>query len=196
LMKRNQLTAKAKKTPKNNTPADTKDTLLSIGRILRPHGLHGEVKAELLSTVANRFRTLEEVILELRTGERIACTIEYVRECGDILKFLKIDDRNAAEKLKGAYITVTRDNAAPLDSDSYYIFDLVGLEVFTADNEKIGRVRRVEEYPAHDVIVVEKNDEILMVPAVREYIQEVDLSGKRMTITVPEGLPGGPKGVD
>lgn len=183
------------KTSRNDTHNLNYDTLVTIGRVIKARGLHGEIRVEPLSNIVGRFKFLHEVILELKSGENIDFSVEYSRISGVkvILKLKGIDNRDAAEKLSGAYINVTLDNVAPLDDNSYYIFDLEGMGVFDSSNNKIGSVKRIEQYPANDVIVVEKETEEVIIPAIKEFIVGVDLKSKKLTVNLPEGLPRYPK---
>jgi len=183
------------KTSRNDTHKLNYDTLVTIGRVIKARGLHGEIRVEPLSNIVGRFKFLHEVILELKSGENIDFSVEYSRISGVkvILKLKGIDNRDAAEKLSGAYINVTLDNVAPLDDNSYYIFDLVGMGVFDSGNNKIGCVKSVEQYPANDVIIVEKETEEVIIPAIKEFIVGVDLKSKKLTVNLPDGIPRYPK---
>ena len=189
------MTKKLIKKSRNNTHNLNHDTLVTIGRVIKARGLRGEIKVKPLSNVLDRFKFLHEITLELKNGENINFNIEYSRISGVniILKLNGIDDRDAAEKLRSAYINVTLDNVAPLDNNSYYIFDLVGMGVFDSGNNKIGSVSRIEQYPANDVIVVEKETEEIIIPAIKEFIVGIDLKSKKLTVNLPEGLPRYPK---
>ena len=61
-----------------------------------------------------------------------------------------------------------------------------GLDVFDLDDKKIGFVKRVEEYPANNVIVIEKETEEIMIPAIKEFVIEVDLKANKIIVNLPE----------
>ena len=189
------MTKKLIKTSRNDTHNLNYDTLVTIGRVIKAHGLRGEIRVGPLSNIVGRFKFLHEVILELKSGENIDFNVEYSRISGVkvILKLKGIDNRDAAEKLSGAYLNVTLDNVAPLDDNSYYIFDLVGMGVFDSGNNKIGCVKSVEQYPSNDVIVVEKETEEVIIPAIKKFIVGVDLKSKKLTVNLPDGIPRYPK---
>ena len=173
------------------------DRLVAIGRVIKAHGLRGEVRVEQLSNVTGRFEFLDEVTLELKNGECFHYDVEYTKIKGvyAIFKLNGIDNRDDAELLRGAYVNVSHERVAPLDDNSYYAFDLECMEVFDSSNKKIGFVKRVEHYPANDVIVIEKKDEDIMIPAIREYIIDVNIKAKKLTVNIPEGLPAYPNRV-
>ena len=172
------------------------NTLITIGRVIKALGLYGEVKVESLSNISKRFKSIRKITLELKSGELIQFDVEYSKISGVnvILKLNGIDDRKEAEKLKGAYVNVTLDRVAPLDNNSYYIFDLEGLKVFDSGNKNIGIVKRVEQYPANDIIVVENENEEILIPAIKEFVVGIDIEAKKLTVNLPEGLPTYPKG--
>jgi len=175
--------------PYHNTGAESE--LIAIGRVNRAQGLRGELRVIKLSNVADRFSSLNTVILELKNGTRINYTIEYVTESDNhvLIKLYGVHDRNDAEALKGAYIMVKTNDIPPLDNDYYYSFDLVGMDVYDTGDEKIGTIKKIEHYPAQDVLVIELKGKTVMLPAVKEYILEIDVKTKTMRVDIPEGLP-------
>lgn len=170
--------------------------LVAIGRVLKARGLCGELKVESLSDVDDRFKDLLTVFLELKNGSIVTHQVETAKKSGNvvIVKLKDIDDRNTAESFHGAYMCVDRQNVAILPDDSYYVFELEGMEVLDPVGEKIGRVIRVERYPANDVIVVGMDNQDVMIPAVKKYILDINSKEKYMTVNIPEGLPVYPKG--
>jgi len=190
------LTEKSEKKLKSKRHTLKHNTLITIGRVIKALGLYGEVKVESLSNISRRFKSIRKITLELKSGELIQFDVEYSKISGVnvILKLNGIDDRKEAEKLSGAYVNVTLDRVAPLDNNSYYIFDLEGLKVFDSGNKNIGIVKRVEQYPANDIIVVENENEEILIPAIKEFVVGIDIEAKKLTVNLPEGLPTYPKG--
>ncbi|MBN1291518.1 MAG: 16S rRNA processing protein RimM [Candidatus Latescibacteria bacterium] len=180
----------------NNRLTEHYDNLVAIGYILKAKGLHGEIKLKSLSNIAGRFDLLEEVYIELKDSSVIKHTVEYAKLFGEyvIVKLEDINDRAYAESLRGAYVLVDDKNLATLPSESYYIFDLIDMEVFDSDNLCIGKVLCVEQYPANDVIVIRTENNDIMVPAIKEYILDIDTKNKRIMVNIPEGLPEYPNG--
>jgi 16S rRNA processing protein RimM len=77
---------------------------------------------------------------------------------GAIARFAEIADRNAAEALRGALVTVPRSALPPLDEGEYYHADLIGLPCESADGEPLGIVVAVENFGAGDILEIEKAD--------------------------------------
>lgn len=170
--------------------------MVAIGKVIAIHGLRGQLKVKSITDNPDRFDELKSVFLEPRNGETISFTVEKVRTQGDhvFLKLQGVDDRTDAEAFRGAWVSVDKAEVPPLAADSFYIFELEGMEVFGPDGMRIGVVIRVEEFPANDVIVVESETEEIWVPALKDIVREVDAANRRMIVVLPEGLPVYPKG--
>jgi 16S rRNA processing protein RimM len=163
---------------------------LIIGEVLRPHGLRGEVKVEILTEFPERFRLLKEVYLSDEGDEPRPYQLEQVRyhQGFAILKLGTCDDRTAAEKLRGRLVQIPRELAMPLEEGAYYIYQIVGLEVWTEAGEYLGRVVEVLENPANDVYVVQGPRGEILLPAIESVIRQIDLPAQRMTVTLLAGL--------
>jgi len=172
----------------NNIGNNSPGKLFAVGRIIDAHGLKGEIKVYPLSNISERYDYLKKVIIEMPDGKFVESDVEYSKPFGEyeIMKLVGIENRDDSEKLKGAYINVVPENLAPLDKGSYYIFEFEGLDVFSQDGEKLGNVARIEEYPSNAVIIVKTETSEIMVPAVHEYIKEVDIGGKRIVVVLPD----------
>ena len=165
------------------------EDLLKVGVITTTHGVRGEVKV-FPTTDAERFMELEYVILD--TGrEKRELTIQNVKFFKNlvILKFEGIDNINDIEKYKGKELWVPREEAQELDEDEYYIGDLIGMDVLLEDGTRFGSLKDVMETGANDVYVVETEEgkEVLL-PAIHDFIMDVDIEKNAMTIHLMKGL--------
>lgn len=156
-----------------------------VGRVAKAHGIRGEVSIEILSDHPERFAV--GALLGHRDAQ---LTVETVRpHQGRLLvKFEEVADRNDAERLRGAMLTVPSAERLPLPEGRYYPSDLVGLDVVAADGTTLGRFARVVESPAHDLWAVAVGAREVLVPAVEAFIVSVDLPARRITLDPPEGL--------
>lgn len=161
-----------------------------LGQITSAVGLKGEVKVYPLTDYIERFSELKQVLVE----DEIF-TIEKVRYQPNmaIIKFLGIDDRNAAEKLKNLYLNIKREDARELPEDTYYISDLIGLSVITEMNEKIGELLNVIQNTAQDLYEIKTTNESdiedkFYLPAVEEFILDINMEKREMIVRIPEGL--------
>lgn len=162
---------------------------LQVGVISSTHGIRGEVKVFPTTDDPARFKVLKDVILD--TGkEQIPMEIQGVKFFKQfvIVKFKGIDNINDVEKYKGKSLLVTRENAAPLGEDEYYIADLVGMTVFTEDGE-FGVLKDVIETGANEVYVVDSKEHgEVLIPAIHECILDVNVEEQTMKVHLLDGL--------
>ena len=166
------------------------EDLLQVGIITSTHGVRGEVKVYPTTDDPRRFRRLKEVVLD--TGrEKLNLEIEGVKFFKQfvILKFKGLDNINDIEKYRQKSLYVTRKNAVRLQRDEYFIADLIGLKVQDEDGTELGTVKDVIETGANDVYEVEMADgRILLLPAIKQCILNVDVENGMMQVHVLEGL--------
>ncbi|OAT79515.1 ribosome maturation factor RimM [Desulfotomaculum copahuensis] len=163
---------------------------ITIGKIVNTQGNRGQVRVVPLTDFPERFAQMEQVLVARGESRRLYHieTVGYHKRFV-IVKFAGVPDMNAAQALKGALLQVTRDQLVPLPADTYYVFDIIGLRVYTGTGEYLGTVRDVLANPAHDVYVVQEGVKPpLLVPARKEMVREIDLPGKRMVVALPAGL--------
>lgn len=166
------------------------EELLQVGVITSTHGIRGEVKVYPTTDRADRFKDLKRVMLD--TGkETLPVEIETVKFFKQfvILKFKGIDNINDIERYKKCPLLIEREEAVPLEEGEYYIADMIGMKVQTEDGTEFGILKDVMETGANDVYVIDSplQGEVL-VPAIRECIQKVDIEKGLMTIHLMEGL--------
>ncbi len=167
---------------------------IEVGRISRPHGVHGEVRIMPDSDNPERFapgsvfyaRPRHVGVAGRRLQERVRLTIESARGGDDfpIVAFSGVGDRGAAEALRGYILEVHSSELPLLDEDEYYPFDLVGLEVRDGPGAVVGRVTEVIESPAHAILAVslETGGESL-VPFVLEAVPEVAVDAGYLVVS-------------
>ncbi|MBD5560873.1 MAG: 16S rRNA processing protein RimM [Clostridia bacterium] len=154
-----------------------------LGRVLKPQGIKGEIKAELYTDDPGRVSDLEAVYFE-EDGAYVPVAVRRARtdgRCGFL--FLEgVHDRDQAEKLRGRTFFIDRAHAAPLPEGAYYISDLVGLPVFL-DGRQLGSLGEILQTGTKDIYVVELEDGgRLMFPAVEDVFAERDIAGRRIVL--------------
>jgi 16S rRNA processing protein RimM len=167
----------------------TESELIAVGRIIRPHGIRGEMKVYPLTTIPNRFIDIGDVLVECPDGETQEHHVQYARYATGyvIVKFDTVDTRDDAEILNGAYISVPRSQVPMLDEGNYYVFDLIGMRVEDEQGAVTGEIIDIETFPANDLLVIRKTDGVtVQVPAVSEFVVTVDIARKRTVIRFPE----------
>ncbi|MDU4959937.1 MAG: ribosome maturation factor RimM [Sporomusaceae bacterium] len=158
--------------------------LIIIGKIVAPHGVRGDVRVNPLTDFPERFLTMKQVL----AGEQLL-PLESAKMHKQflLLKFGGRDDRNAVEELRGRLLYVPRSETVPLPAGEYYIFDLIGMDVYTTDGRAIGKVAEVLATGSNDVYVVERpSGRPLLVPALKTIVAELDTAAKRMVIADPQ----------
>ena len=160
-----------------------------VGRIVRPHGLRGEVRVRLETDFPERLARRRRVYLR-QEGALTPAEITGVRPHGGaVLVTLRgVDSVEAAQRLRGAELVVARRALPPLGPDEYYLFEIVGLRVRTEDGRLLGVVTEVARSLAHDVYVVRGGKGEILVPALKTVVREIDLDRGRMTVELPPGL--------
>ena len=162
-------------------------THLVVGRILRPHGMRGEVEAEILTDYPERFSLLKTVYL----GEgHTPVTLEGYRMHGRriLLTLAGTDHRDKADKYRGDLIYVPIDEAIPLGEDEYYLYEIVGLETWTTEGEYLGRIEEVLHTGSNDVYVVKDGDREVLIPALSDVVLDVDVDAGRIEVRLMKGL--------
>ena len=101
---------------------------------------------------------------------------------GLAVKFEGIDDREVAAAMRGMQIAVPRDQLPAAAEDEYYWIDLIGLDVVNKEDIVLGKVSQLMETGANDVLVVRGETDERLIPFVSDYIVDVDLAAKRITV--------------
>jgi len=161
---------------------------LAVGRILRPRGLRGELKVEILTEDPSRFQLLETVYVG---PQFVPYQLERARLHQDVLllKLIGCDDRDTAETLRDMLVQVAVEDALPLKEGEFWTYQILGLEAWTVEGELLGVVREVLETGANDVYgVQDKNGAELLIPALTDVVLEIDIDAGRMLVELPEGL--------
>ncbi|MBN2005289.1 MAG: 16S rRNA processing protein RimM [Anaerolineae bacterium] len=161
---------------------------LVVGRILRPHGVRGELRAEILTDYPQH---LAEVHTLYVGDDYQPYTLQAVRFHQNVMLLTLKDcaDRDAAEGLRGALVSIAIKDAVPLEEDEYYHFQLVGLQVVGDEGEALGEIVEVFTAPgANDVYVVHGSRGEILLPAISEVVKHIDVEAKRMVVHLLPGL--------
>lgn len=162
-----------------------KKEYLEAGKIVNTHGIKGEVKImpytdvpELLCEFDRLFLDRKEIFIE---RSRVAKNMV-------IAKFEGVDTPEQAEKFRNKILYMHRDDLE-LDDDTYFIQDLIGMEVKDAETGVIyGKIVDVMQTGANDVYVIKGNDREYLVPAIADVVVSTDIDKNQMTIKVLDGL--------
>lgn len=169
-------------------------TQLRVGRLLKAHGLKGALKLELFTDEPERrFVPGATFTLQVPTsspwhGKSLELTELRWYNSQPVGFFQDVDDRTVAESLVRAILWVDQDAAElPTEPDAWYDHQLVGLRA-VRDGVDVGRVARVDHFPAQDLLAIETGSGEVLVPFVAAIVPTVDLAGGTVTLTPPAGL--------
>jgi 16S rRNA processing protein RimM len=158
---------------------------IAIGRVLAPWGVHGEIKVEVLTDFPQRFSPKRDVCINHKTMTIEGCRWHRGKA---LLKLAGIDNTGSAEKLRGQLLEIPQSQINPLGENEYYQFQMLGLGVWTTQNDFLGQIDRIISTGSNDVYVVPTADGEVLIPAIEDVVKSIDLDEGRMTIEVIEGL--------
>ena len=169
------------------TTSGTQPSRIALGRVLGAFGVKGWIRirphgADPGSLLTQRIWELTG--LPAHDGER-AVQVEEVKEhAGSVLaRIAGIDDRTAAEALRGAEVSVRREQLPAAGPGEYYWADLIGLAVRNLEGVALGTVSGLIAAPAHDVMCVAKGEgPERLIPFVEPIVRGVDLAGRTITV--------------
>lgn len=177
--------------PRGNRPAteETADNVL-VGLVVRPHGLRGEVRIEVLSDVSDRFAPGSELLLAAAGRPPRTVRVASFRPVrgGGVIHFAGVDGREAAEGLRGARLEVAPSQVPDAPEGMYYHFDLVGCRCVDREHGDLGEVGAVIEDGGGTLLEVTDGHRTLPVPFVEAFLEEVDVAGRRIRLHLPPGL--------
>ena len=163
-----------------------KKEFLEAGKIVTTHGIRGEVKVMPYTDSPELLCEFDRLFIG-KNHEETAVERSRVFKSTVIMKLEGVDTPEAAEKLRNKLLYMHRDDLE-LDEDTYFIQDLIGLEVRDADSDKVyGKITDVMQTGANDVYVVTGDREYL-VPAIADVVVSTDIDGGIMTIRPLDGL--------
>ena len=168
------------------SPAPGDDEVV-VGRIVGAWGLRGEVKVQSHTDNPERLSAGSRVYLSKRPAmiERSAGAKAGLR-----LKLDLAGDRTQAEELRGLLLTVPRTEVAPLPDGSYYHFQIIDMDVVSADGEPMGKVAEILTTGSNDVYVIRASgSKDILVPAISGVVLKVHPDQNTMIVRIPDGLP-------
>ena len=185
------------------TPSSLPDDAIEVGRILDAWGVKGWVKILPHSTDPEALFTAKSWFLQAPDAKfrpgftlfsgTVTLSVDEAKVHSDtvVAKFLGLDDRNAAEALRGARIFLPRSSFPAASKDEYYWVDLIGLKVVNREGVDLGLVRDLMATGPHSVLCVEYTAQLedgtsataeRMIPFVSVYVDTVDIAGKCITV--------------
>lgn len=163
---------------------------LQIGKIVNIQGIKGEVRVIPLTDNPERFKKLDWLYID-KNGIKDKYYLEGVKYLKNlvVLKFKGVDDPEAAEALRGAFLLIDRKDAVKLPENSYFICDLIGLKVADENGKLLGELKDVLQTGSNDVYVIKcENGSEILLPALKSVVMDISIEEGRMSVIVPKGL--------
>lgn len=161
-----------------------------VGRFGRPRGVSGEIYLNPLTDNPERFRKAGIFWIESDDGwkETKITAIRFISG-KPAVRIEAIDNSEKARELTNQYLYIKATDLDDLPEGSYYHFDLIGCRIVDLNGNSLGQLVDVERYPANDVWVIEsEKGKRSMFPAVKAFIEDVDIEAKLIVINPPEGI--------
>lgn len=164
------------------------DEYVAVGRVVRPHGVRGVLLVAAISPLLESLR--EGSAIWLGDGQ-FQSRVSYIRPHRQryLLALEDLTDRSQAEAWREAEVSIGMEAGTELPEGSYFYWQVIGLQVRTESGEPLGGIASIIETGANDVYVVKDDagSEVLL-PAIGEVVQEVDLEKGVMTVRLLDGL--------
>ena len=163
---------------------------ISIGKITGVHGLHGNLKVYSYSGSLDAYEAGCPMLLRNVAGVEKSYIVSTVKpyKKGVLLTLKDVADIDAAEKLVGSELLVSKALLPELEGDEFYWFEIIGMQVFSESGEFLGTVKSIFPTGSNDVYVVKKKGAEIMIPALESVILSIDPDRNSMTVDLPEGL--------
>ena len=160
-----------------------------VGTVAKPHGLRGELRLNSFSADGETTIIHGKFVLVDSQGHLSEpFTVEKDRHQGKtrIVKLAGVDSRESAAELFGRGVLVAKADLPELAENEYYWYQFIGLEVTTDDGIPVGRVHTIFNNGAHDIMVVRRQQQEILIPIIAGVIQKHSKNG--VVITPPPGL--------
>ena len=161
-----------------------KNDKMVVGNISGVHGIKGEVKIYPMTDDVQRFLDFKYLYYK---GEKLDIETVRIHKNSPLIKFKQVKDRTQAESMRG-YVEVLREDAAPLNEGEFYIEDLKGLKMLDINSDKEGVLVDILKTGSVDVIEFKLGDEVLLMPYLNEYVEEVNIEEGYMRADFTKGV--------
>ena len=163
---------------------------LEIGQIVNTFGIKGMVKEKQFTDDNKRFDRLEKVYI--KNKEKLKeYQIEEVKYHKDmiLIKFRGIENPEQANLLRNSYLMIDREEEKPLEEGTYYIVDMIGMDVYTDEGEKLGNIEDIFNTGSNDIYVVKSElGKQILLPAISDVVKNIDMENKKMVVHLISGL--------
>lgn len=160
---------------------------IQVGKIVNTHGIKGDVKVLPLTDDVKRFEDLKNVYLG---DEKLKLEIEKVgyTKGNVLLRFKNYLNINEVERFKNLFLWIDQEDKVKLPKDSYFLTDILGLEVYLKEGNYLGTVVDILQPGANDVYIIKSGKKEYLIPALKDVVIEVDILEGKMVIDPIDGM--------
>jgi len=166
--------------------------LIPLGKIIKPHGIKGELKIKLYNNDSKTFIIGQKVWIDDGKNNYNSYVVEKSSFLSKKfkLKLVSIDSRNSAESLRNHTLLVSRASFPKLKPEEFYLVDLIGFIVEDQNSNVVGKICEIMENPANDILIVVNNHEEYLIPLLDNFVKLFDFKNKKIIVNVIDGLIG------
>lgn len=166
----------------------TEEKFVAIGKIVGTFGLKGAIKVSPMTDFPERFKTGNRIFIEGKEYRIIRVAWhnkESKKKCSQVRLWLEgIHRIQEAQPLVGKTISASAEDKPELEENEYLFQDLIGLAVFEEKGKYLGKLKNIIRAPAQDIFCIDD----LMIPAVKEFIKQIDLKEKKIVVRLIPGM--------
>lgn len=163
-----------------------RNEILELGKVVNTHGIRGEIKIQPWCDDPEIFDTLDYIYIG---GERYEIRRSRFHKNCIIAQVNGVNNINEAELMRNKIVTIEREALGELPEGTYYIADLEGIEVRTADGKILGNIKEVIRTGSNDVYVLDNDEKKpILIPVIEQVVKEVNIDGGYVEVELMKGL--------
>ena len=159
---------------------------INIGKVVTTHGVRGDIKVYPHTNVEDMFDELKKIYIG--EAEYKILSVKYGKGC-PVLNIDGLNTTNDAQKLIGSQVFADEISLPKLEEDNFYLKDIIGCAAIDEQGEEFGKITDVIFTGANDVYeITAENDRKILVPAVKEFILDVNIKDKKIMVKLIQGM--------
>ncbi|NPA52157.1 MAG: 16S rRNA processing protein RimM [Aquificae bacterium] len=161
-----------------------KEELVAVGKLHRTFGVKGDIRFELFPP---KMKLPDIFYLQTKDGVFIPVEVENISIKKGLVRFKGYNTKEKAREITNRFLFTHKSHLPPLEKNQYYVYQLVGLDVYQGDTH-LGKVIQVDDRLPDVLLVIESPEKkTLHIPFINEFVKDVDLEKKRIELSLPEG---------
>ncbi len=163
---------------------EKKEEFVIAGKIHGTHGVKGDLKIEIFPP---NFKLPDVIYIKDKQGNFIPLEVEAFSRRKGLIKFKGFDDIDKSKKIKHHYFYVKTSQLPKLSKDTFYEYQLLDMDVVFKD-KVIGKIVKVDDRLSNAYLIIKCiDDKIRHLPFIKEFVKDVDIENKKITVDLPEG---------